>query len=74
MSKLLTDAGITDELAPHAIEKRIEDSPALLALLKEVKSSGNAVNQSTTVGHNINNTGGGNITIGDTSHEGGKGR
>lgn len=69
MAKLIADAGINDELNSRAIEKRIEASPALLALIKEVNNSNTTVNQSTTVGHNINNTGGGSITIGDTSHK-----
>ncbi|WP_421180250.1 GapS6a family protein [Aeromonas enteropelogenes] len=62
----LKEAGIHEELAPHAIERRINEQQPLLRLLQEIKPSPSVTNiyQSSNIGHNINSNGGGNISVG----------
>ncbi len=60
----LKEAGVDEDLAPHAIERKINEYQPLTELLQQIKASGNNsyVSQVSNVGHNIN--GNGNINVG----------
>lgn len=63
----LREAGIHEDLAPHAIERKIEEHQPLVDVLKEIKPSNSKCNvsQTSNIGHNINSKGNGIIHIGD---------
>ncbi|EJL6514227.1 MULTISPECIES: GapS6a family protein [Vibrio] len=63
----LKDAGINEDLAPHAIERKIEEHQPLTKLLKQIKAPehNNCVVQTSHIGHNVSNNGNGSISIGD---------
>lgn len=67
IAELLMDAGINEDLAPHAIERKITENQELNELVKNIKSAGDivTVTQSTTTGHNVYSSGNANVTIGD---------
>jgi hypothetical protein len=61
----LKEAGINEDLAPHAIEKRINSHPSLLEMIEKIQHPGNInyTNQISNIGNNIN--GSGHVTIGN---------
>lgn len=63
----LKEAGIDEDLAPHAIERKIKEHQPLIELLKEIKplQSNVSIHQSSNIGHNINSNGSGNISVGN---------
>ncbi|MCC9661485.1 hypothetical protein LPA49_13075 [Pseudoalteromonas sp. MB41] len=67
IAELLIDAGINEDLAPHAIERKITEHQELNEFLKTIEYSGDIVNvtQSTNTGHNVYSAGSGNVRIGD---------
>ncbi len=67
MAEQLKAAGVNEDLAPHAIERKINEHQGLVELLKQIRFSGETSNitQTSHVGHNINNNGSGNITVGN---------
>jgi len=67
ISGYLKDAGVNEDLAPHAIERKITEHHRLLDLISNVKASGDSiiVEQTSNIGHNINSTGSGNISVGN---------
>lgn len=69
MAERLKEAGINEDLAPHAIERKITESQPLLDLLQQIRASGDetCVSQVSTVGHNIHSSGSGNISVGNIS-------
>lgn len=66
MVEQLKDAGINEDLAPHAIERKITEHQPLLALVQQVRTAGDekCVIQKSKIGHNINSNGSGNISVG----------
>lgn len=62
----LEEAGVNEDLAPHAIKRKINEHQPLTELLQQIKASGNNsyVSQVSNVGHNINSNGNGNIHVG----------
>lgn len=62
----LKEADINEDLAPHAIERRINEQQSLLRLLQEIKplSTNTGIHQSSNIGHNITSHGSGNISVG----------
>ena len=63
----LREAGIDEDLAPHAIERKINEHPPLIDLLQQIKPlPGTAsIHQSSNIGHNINSNGSGSISVGN---------
>lgn len=66
MVEQLKEAGINEDLAPHAMERKIEAHKPLLDLLKQIKTAenNNCVIQTSNIGHNVSNTGSGSVMIG----------
>lgn len=64
MVELLKKAGINEDLAPHAIERKIDNNQQLVDLLKEIQMPLNStsISQSSNIGHNI--VGNGVINVG----------
>lgn len=63
----LEEAGVNEDLAPHAIERKINEHQQLTELLQQIQFSGSNshVTQASNIGHNINSIGNGSIKIGD---------
>ena len=63
----LREAGVNEDLAPHAIERKIEEHQSLVDVLKNIKPSNGKCNvsQTSNIGHNINSKGNGSIHVGD---------
>ncbi|WP_283629218.1 GapS6a family protein [Shewanella baltica] len=63
----LKEAGINEDLAPHAIERKIQEHQPLTKLLKQIKAheNNNFVVQTSHIGHNVSNNGNSTISIGD---------
>lgn len=62
----LKEAGVDEDLAPHAIERKIKEHQPLIKLLQEIKPlpTTTRIHQSSNIGHNINSHGSGNISVG----------
>lgn len=67
ITEYLQEAGVNEDLAPHAIERKIGEHQSLLELLSNIKTSENTVvvEQTSNIGHNINSMGSGNISVGN---------
>ena len=67
MVKQLKEAGINEDLAQHAIERKITEHQPLLDLIHNIGTSTDniAVTQTSRVGNNINSSGSGNIAVGN---------
>lgn len=63
----LKSAGIHEDLAPHAIERKINENESLLCFIQDIHKSKESINisQTSNVGHNIVSNSSGNITVGD---------
>lgn len=65
----LKEAGVNEDLAPHAIERKITEHESLLNLIQSVQAVGGStsISQTSNIGHNINSNDGsvnvGNISI-----------
>lgn len=60
----LKEAGVNEDLAPHAIERKINEHQNLVSLLGKIHLSGE-VSQVSNIGHNINNNGSGSVSVGN---------
>lgn len=65
----LKEAGINEDLAPHAIERKITEHEPLLKLIHSIQAAGDStsINQTSNIGNNISNSNGGSVTVGDIS-------
>ncbi|MCU8039471.1 hypothetical protein L5M37_13440 [Shewanella sp. SM69] len=63
----LKEAGVNEDLAPHAIERRISEHQPLTDLLKQIPIFVNSphISQISNVGHNINTNDNAQIHVGD---------
>jgi hypothetical protein len=66
MIEKLKEAGVNEDLAPHAIERKISEHQSLLDLIQQVRISGDeaCVTQTSVIGNNINSSGSGQVTVG----------
>ena len=62
----LNIAGVNEDLTAQAIERKITEQQPLLDLIQQIHSlcDEKIVTQTSSVGHNINSNGGGNISVG----------
>ncbi|EKO3839026.1 GapS6a family protein [Vibrio hyugaensis] len=65
----LQEAGVNEDLAPHAMERKINDHQQLLEMLQQIQStdSNSHVSQVSYIGHNVNTVGNATISIGDVT-------
>jgi len=63
----LKEAGVNDDLAPHAMERKINDHQQLIEMLQQIHiANGNHyVSQVSNIGNNINISGSSSVCIGD---------
>ena len=63
----LKEAGVNEDLAPHAMERKINDHQQLTEMLQQIHCADNHsnVSQVSNIGHNINAGENATITIGD---------
>lgn len=66
MVEQLREAGINEDLAPHAIERMITEHQLLLELIQQIRASDDktCVTQISKIGHNIHNSGNGKVSVG----------
>jgi hypothetical protein len=62
----LNEAGVNEDLNLNAIQRKIEGNQNLLDFINNIQALKNdtLINQTSTVGHNVTSSGGGNVTVG----------
>jgi hypothetical protein len=58
-------AGVDEDLAPHAMERKIGKHAPLMELLREIKPNNEVTRQQSVVGHNVHSTGSSTVSIGN---------